>query len=116
MQYNVKQELKNILVSSDVMKQISIDLCFLPKVDEFKHVVICIDYFFNSHRKPNQLVTNQHQQLVNCCISLSVKIDVLLHRLPIKANNSRTKYRINCMRCLVPNDRLHQRIIHNPIV
>ena len=46
MRYKVKQELKNIPFSSNVMKQIGKDLCFLPKVDEFEHVVICIDYFF----------------------------------------------------------------------
>ena len=43
---NVKHELKSIPVSSNVMKQIGVDLCSLPKVDEFKHVLVCIYYFF----------------------------------------------------------------------
>ena len=32
---NVKQELKSISVLSNVMNQIGVDLCPLPKVDEF---------------------------------------------------------------------------------
>ena len=27
------------------MKQIGIDLCTLPEVDGFKHLIVCIDYF-----------------------------------------------------------------------
>ena len=27
------------------MKQTGVDLCSLPKISEFEHVVVCIDYF-----------------------------------------------------------------------
>ena len=27
------------------MQQIDIDICHLPEVDGFKHLVVCIDYF-----------------------------------------------------------------------
>ena len=32
----VKEELKNIAISSEVMKQIGVDICFLPSLDEFE--------------------------------------------------------------------------------
>ena len=52
---NVKQELKNIPVTSNVTKQIGVDLCSLPKVDELEHVVVCIDYFSKwSEAKPTR--------------------------------------------------------------
>ena len=38
-------ELKSIPVPNEVMKQIGIDLCTLPEVDGFKHLIVCIDYF-----------------------------------------------------------------------
>ena len=28
-----------------MLKQIVVDICSLPKVDEFEHVIVCIDYF-----------------------------------------------------------------------
>lgn len=42
---NIKQELKSIPVQWNVMKQIGVGLCSLPKVDEVEHVVVFIDYF-----------------------------------------------------------------------
>ena len=42
---NVKKELKNIAVPSQVMKQIGVDICCLPSVDEFKYLIVCMDYF-----------------------------------------------------------------------
>ena len=41
----ISPELKSILVPSEVMRQIDIDLCTLPEVDGFKHLIVCIDYF-----------------------------------------------------------------------
>ena len=38
-------ELKSIPVPNEVTKQIGIDLCTLPEVDGFKHLIVCIDYF-----------------------------------------------------------------------
>ena len=41
----ISPELKSIPVPNEVMKQIGIDLCTLSEVDEFKHLLVCIDYF-----------------------------------------------------------------------
>ena len=41
----ISPELKCIPVPNEVMKQIGIDLCTLPEVDGFKHLIVCIDYF-----------------------------------------------------------------------
>ena len=41
----ISPELKSIPVPNEVMKQIGIDLCTLPEVDGFKHLIVCIDYF-----------------------------------------------------------------------
>ena len=41
----ISPELKSIPVPNEVMKQIDIDLCTLPEVDGFKHLIVCIDYF-----------------------------------------------------------------------
>ena len=38
-------KLKSIPLPNEVMKQIGIDLCTLPEVDGFKHLIVCIDYF-----------------------------------------------------------------------
>ena len=49
----VKEELKNIAVPSEVMKQIWSDICCLPSVDEFEYLIVCIDYFSKwSEAKP----------------------------------------------------------------
>ena len=32
-------------VPNEVMKQVGIDLCTLPEVDRFKHLIVCVDYF-----------------------------------------------------------------------
>ena len=36
--------LKSIPVQNKMMKQIGIDLCTPPEVDEFRHLIVCIDY------------------------------------------------------------------------
>ena len=41
----ISPELNSIPVPNEVMKQIGIDLCTLPEVDGFKHLIVCIDYF-----------------------------------------------------------------------
>ena len=41
----VKNELHNVPVSSMVMMQIGVDLCNFPEIDEYRHLVVCIDYF-----------------------------------------------------------------------
>ena len=45
MSKKVKEELKNIAVSSEVTKQIGVDICCLPSVDKFEYLIVCIDYF-----------------------------------------------------------------------
>jgi len=41
----ISPELQSVPIPSEVMKQIGIDICNLPEVDGFKHLVLCIDYF-----------------------------------------------------------------------
>ena len=41
----ISPELKSIPVLNEVMKQIGRNLCTLPEVDGFKHLIVCIDYF-----------------------------------------------------------------------
>ena len=36
---------RGIPVPADVMKQIGIDICNLPEVDGYRHLIVCIDYF-----------------------------------------------------------------------
>ena len=45
MSKKVKEELKNIAVPSEVVKQIGVDFCCLPSVDEFEYLIVCIYYF-----------------------------------------------------------------------
>ena len=40
-----KVELKLIPVPSIVMKQVEVDICNLPEVDKYRHVIVLIDYF-----------------------------------------------------------------------
>ena len=48
-------KLSSVPVPSKVMKQIGVDICNLPEVDGFKHVVMAIDHFSNwSEAKPSQ--------------------------------------------------------------
>ena len=49
----VKEELKNISVPSELIKQIRVDICCLLNVDEFQYLTVCIDYFSKwSEAKP----------------------------------------------------------------
>ena len=41
----VSSELHSIHIKTEVMQQIGIDICSLPEVDGFKHLVVYIDYF-----------------------------------------------------------------------
>ena len=41
----VSSELHSIPIKTEVMQQIGIDICSLPEVDGFKHLVVYIDYF-----------------------------------------------------------------------
>ena len=41
----VKEELKNIVVLSEVMKQIGVGICCLPSENEFEYLIVCLDYF-----------------------------------------------------------------------
>ena len=43
--FKISPELKSIPLPNEVMKQTGIDLCTLPEVDGFKHLIVCIDYF-----------------------------------------------------------------------
>ena len=44
----VKEELKNTAVPSEVMKQIKVDICCLPSVEEFEYLIVCTDYLSKS--------------------------------------------------------------------
>ena len=49
----ISPELQSVPVSCEVMKQIGIDICNLPEVEGYKHLVVCIDYFSKwSEAKP----------------------------------------------------------------
>ena len=41
----------SIPIKTQVMQQIGIDICNLPEVDGFKHLVVCIEYFSNGRRR-----------------------------------------------------------------
>ena len=41
----VSSELHSIPLKTEVMQQIGIDICSVPEVDGFKHLVVCVDYF-----------------------------------------------------------------------
>ena len=46
-------KLHSIPVPKEVMAQIGVDICNLPEVDGFKHIVVAIDYFSKwSEAKP----------------------------------------------------------------
>ena len=50
-----KVELKSIPVPSSVMKQVGVDICNLPEVDGYRHVIVLIDYFSKwSEAKPTK--------------------------------------------------------------
>ena len=49
----VKEGLKNIAIPSEVMKQIGVDICCIPSMDEFEYLIVCIGYFSKwSEAKP----------------------------------------------------------------
>ena len=49
----VKEELKNTAIPPEVMKQIGVDICCIPSMDEFEYLIVCIDYFSKwSEAKP----------------------------------------------------------------
>ena len=41
----IKSKLHSIPVPSNVMKQVGVNLCGLPEVDEYCYLIISIDYF-----------------------------------------------------------------------
>ena len=41
----ISPDLQSIPIESEVMKQVGVDLCNLPEVDGFKHLIVLIDYF-----------------------------------------------------------------------
>ena len=41
----VSTELHSIPVKNEVMQQVGVNVCNLPEVDEFKHLIVCIYYF-----------------------------------------------------------------------
>ena len=50
-----KVELKSIPVPSSVMKQVGVDICNLPEVNGYRHVIVLIDYFSKwSEAKPTK--------------------------------------------------------------
>ena len=49
----ISPEMQSIPVPNQVMAQIGVDICNLPDVDGFKHLLVCIDYFSKwSEAKP----------------------------------------------------------------
>ena len=46
-------ELHSIPIKTEAMQHIGINICSLPEIDGFKHLVVCIDYFSKrSEAKP----------------------------------------------------------------
>ena len=45
MEKSMSPEFQSVPVPPEVMKQIGIDICNLPEVDGFQHLVVCKDYF-----------------------------------------------------------------------
>ena len=41
----ISPELQSIPIKLNVMRQVDIDLCNLPEVNGYKHVIVLIDYF-----------------------------------------------------------------------
>ena len=41
----ISPDLQSIPIESEMMKQVGVDLCNLPEVDRFKHLIVLIDYF-----------------------------------------------------------------------
>ena len=41
----VKNEMHSVPVSPHIMKQVALDLCLLPEVDGYHHLIVSIDYF-----------------------------------------------------------------------
>ena len=41
----ISPDLQSIPIESEVMKQVGVDLCNLPEVDGFEHLIVLIDYF-----------------------------------------------------------------------
>ena len=39
------EELKGVAVLSEMMKQIGVNICCSPSMDEFEYLIVCIDYF-----------------------------------------------------------------------
>ena len=69
----ISQRLQNVPVPSQVMAQIGVDICNLPEVDEFKHLIVCIDYFSKwSEAKPlkhaSALSVAEFLYEIICCI------------------------------------------------
>ena len=75
-----KKELKNIAVPSEVMKQIGVDICCLPSVDEFEYLIACIHYFSKwseakwIHDKSAPTVTQFLYELIcrHACFALQI--------------------------------------------
>ena len=80
----ISSELQSIPVPTEVMKQIGIDICNLPEVDGYKHLIVCIDYFSkSSEAKPvkdkSAPTVAQFIYDVICrhgCIKIQIKIKV----------------------------------------
>ena len=50
-----KTELKSISIPASVMKQVGVDICNLPEVNGYRHVIVLIDYFSKwSEAKPTK--------------------------------------------------------------
>ena len=64
----ISPELQSAPVPSEIMKQIGIDICNLPEVDGYKHLVVSIDYSKWPETKP----LNQYQ---NFCMKSSEDMD-----------------------------------------
>ena len=71
----ISPELKSIPVPNQVMKQIGIDLCTLPEVDAFKHLIVCIDYF-SKWSEAKAAKDKVHPQLQSFCTKLFVDMAV----------------------------------------
>ena len=77
----VKQELKNIAVPSEVMKQIGVGICCIPSVHEFEYLIVYIDYFSKwseakpTHDKSAPTVAQFLHELIcrHSCFAIQIK-------------------------------------------
>ena len=96
----ISPDLQSIPIESEVMKQVGVDLCnyeLIPEVDEFKHLIVLIDYFSKwSEVKP---VKDKSAPTVAAFLyKVTCATAALRFKLMAKVKNSSTKCRISFLK------------------